>query len=87
MAITMTVLVAGCAATDHGVHAAAIDNFGEANRQTMAAQIIDPKPEYDAPAMTTGTQVAGALARLRADNIKKPERTQTSSSGSGSSTK
>ena len=87
IAILMTVLVAGCAATDGGVRTARQDNWGEANRQTMAAQIIDPSPDYGNVAMTTsGDQVAAALNRYRTGQVKKPERVKTSTIGtSGSS--
>ena len=49
------------------------DNFGEAVRQTMTAQIIDPAPEYDTPfTETSGTQVAGAIERYRTGKVKQP---------------
>jgi hypothetical protein len=49
------------------------DNFGEAVRQTMTAQIIDPAPEYDTPfTETSGTQVAGAIERYRTGTVKQP---------------
>ncbi len=79
IAILMTVFVAGCAAADGGVRTAQKSNWGEANRQTMAAQIIDPAPDYgDAPLLTSGEQVAGAISRFRSDQVKKPERVKTS---------
>jgi len=86
-AALMLVFVAGCASTNGQVLSAKNDNWGEANRQTMAAQVIDPAPVYeDATAPTSGTQVAGAIERVRTDKVKKPERVKTStiqSSGSG----
>ena len=86
IAILMMVFVTGCAATDGGVRTARQDNWGEANRQTMAAQIIDPSPDYGDVAMTTsGDQVATALNRLRTGQVKKPERVKTTNVGSGSS--
>lgn len=87
IAILMTVFIAGCASTDGGVRTARQDNWGEANRQTMAAQIIDPSADYGDVAMTTsGDQVAAALNRYRTDAVKKPERVKTSRSAtSGSS--
>lgn len=76
--LIMTIFVAGCAATGGGGRLAQRDNWGEANRQTMAAQIIDPAPVYDAPMTTSGTQVAGALERYRTGQVKQPERQKTS---------
>jgi type IV pilus biogenesis protein CpaD/CtpE len=55
------------------------DNFGEANRQTYAAQIIDPAPVYDtAVAESSGDHAAQAIDRYRTDKVKKPERINTS---------
>lgn len=49
------------------------DNFGEAYRQTLQAQIIDPAPEYDTPfGQTSGAQVAGAIERYRTGKVKAP---------------
>ena len=83
----IVVFLAGCAAAPGGVSTVKQDNWGEANRQTMAAQIIDPSPDYaGAPMTTAGDQVAGALARYRTGQVKQPERIKTSKSGtSGSS--
>ena len=54
-------------------------SWGEANRQTMAAQIIDPGPQYDtAIPKGTGTTAAAAIERYRTDKVKKPDRSITS---------
>lgn len=55
------------------------DNFGEANRVTMAAQVIDPTPEYDT-AVPEGhaEHAAQAVARYRTDKVKKPDKVRTS---------
>ena len=56
-----------------------VDNFGEANRQTLAAQIIDPNPVYDsAMAESSGDHTAQAIGRYRTDKVKQPDRVQTS---------
>lgn len=63
--------LSGCATP--GALPAGKDNFGESVRQTMAAQIIDPNPEYDTPfTETSGTQVAGAIERYRTGKVKSP---------------
>ncbi|KHK92328.1 hypothetical protein LK12_05750 [Novosphingobium malaysiense] len=60
--------------------------FGEANRQTMMAQIIDPDPQFDGPAESSGVQAQRALEKYTSGSVEKPERvsTQSSTSGSGS---
>jgi hypothetical protein len=87
IAVLMLGSVAGCATSSGQVLSAKQDNWGEANRQTMAAQIIDPAPVYEDPnPATTGSQVAAAIERVRTDQVKKPERIKTSAtatSGSG----
>ncbi|HEX7750948.1 MAG TPA: hypothetical protein VF440_00955 [Novosphingobium sp.] len=64
------------------------DRMGEATRQTLAAQIIDPDPVYDtAVGASSGEHAAQAVTRYRTDKVKKPERLQTSTlSGTGAST-
>lgn len=81
------VLVAGCASAAGPARTTQRDNWGEANRQTMAAQIINPSPDYgDAPMTTSGDHVAAAIDRYRKGQVKKPERVKTSTIGtSGSS--
>lgn len=55
------------------------DNFGEANRQTYAAQVLDPTPQYDAAVPEgQGQHAAAAIERYRTDKVKKPERVTTS---------
>jgi hypothetical protein len=58
------------------------DNFGEANRQTLAAQIIDPQPEYLSPVpVTSGEHAAQAVERYRTDKVKLPDRVKTTDAG------
>jgi len=60
--------------------------FGEANRQTMMAQVIDPDPVYDEPMVSSGAHAAGAVERYRTDTVKQPESvsTTTGTGGGGS---
>ncbi|MFC3174033.1 hypothetical protein ACFOD9_07215 [Novosphingobium bradum] len=63
-----------------------VAGFGEANRQTMMAQVIDPEPAYDSPVPPTSAQhAAQAAARHDADRIKQPERVRSTESPSSSS--
>lgn len=55
--------------------------WGEANRQTFAAQVIDPDPQYDDPIpATTAEHAVDAIDRYRADRVKQPERVSTTES-------
>ncbi|EQB07956.1 hypothetical protein [Novosphingobium lindaniclasticum] len=78
-ALLLALLVTGCATPDGKFYMGGKDNFGEANRQTMAAQIIDPDPRYDTAVPDgNGAHAAAALERYRTDKVKKPERVRTS---------
>ncbi|HSG55026.1 MAG TPA: hypothetical protein VLA45_06185 [Paracoccaceae bacterium] len=68
-------LLAGCAAT-HSASVGEIDpaDFGEANRQTYAAMIINPDPQYSEPMSTSAEHAADAAERYRTDSVKQPER-------------
>ncbi|MBS3927132.1 MAG: hypothetical protein KGZ65_00310 [Sphingomonadales bacterium] len=64
----------GCASTGQTALAGK-DNFGEAYRQTLAAQVINPNPEYDTPfAATDGDVIAQAIERYRTGKTKLPDR-------------
>lgn len=64
--------------------------FGEANRATYAAMVVNPDPQYDTPIpLTSAEHAAQAIERYRTDAVKVPERqttTQSVSGGTGSST-
>lgn len=51
--------------------------FGDANRQTMMAQVIDPDPVYTQPAQTSGAHAADAVERYRTDKVKQPDSVRT----------
>jgi type IV pilus biogenesis protein CpaD/CtpE len=78
--------LAGCTADGTGglVYNTGPDTFGEANRQTMAAQIVDPAPVYEtASAAGSGEHAAQAIERYRTDKVKKPEKLRTSNGIAG----
>jgi len=78
-------LLAGCASYPGLLEAPGDASFGEANRQTMMAQVIDPDPVYDEPLRGNGAQSAAAIERYRTDNVKQPDTISTTegiSSGS-----
>ena len=88
LALIALPLLAGCA---QGMFEGSkpASTFGEANRQTMLAQIVDPDPQYEYldPA-TSGEHAAKAIDRYRNDSVKKPDKVRaasaTGSGGSGS---
>lgn len=51
--------------------------FGEANRQTMMAQVVNPDPEYDTELVTSGDHAAEAIERYRTDSVKQPAKVST----------
>jgi hypothetical protein len=62
-----------------------VTTFGEANRQTMMAQVVDPDPQYDKPMETSAEHTGQAADRYHKDKVKKPERVRsTSATGGGS---
>lgn len=69
--------IAGCTPTDVTI--------GNSVRQTMAAQIVDPDPQYDQPVHTTdAAKTAAAVDRYRTDRVKQPDTISTTEGPSGS---
>jgi hypothetical protein len=80
-AVLLSLLVAGCA-TGPNSRSQIADNFGEANRQTMMAQVIDPTPVYETTVPeSSGEHAAQAVERYRKDQVKKPEKVRTTNAG------
>lgn len=78
-------LLAGCSTTSP-TGMLEDQTLGEAKAATMAAQIVDPAPQYEYldPA-TSGQHAAAAIDRYRKDAVKQPERvSSTSRTGGGS---
>lgn len=72
-----------CATADgKGLSSSKTDMFGEATRQTFAAQIINPNPEYADPVpATSGVQAAAAIERYSTGRVKQPVSQRTSQAG------
>ena len=51
--------------------------FGDANRHTMRAQVIDPDPVYTNAAQSSGAHAADAVERYRTDKVKQPDAIRT----------
>ncbi len=81
-AVAFTALLSACSTDGQSTIASA--SFGEANRQTMMAQVIDPDPQYTETAPPgSGDQAAAAVERYRKGTVKKPDRIRTTNVGSG----
>jgi hypothetical protein len=78
-------LLAGCASVPSVFEEPGDAAFGEANRQTMMAQVIDPDPVYDGPMVTSGDHAADAIDRYRDDAVKEPDSIRTTSGMGGGS--
>lgn len=64
-------LLCGCA-TQSVLQNPGDSTFGEANRQTMMAQVINPDPVYVDPMTTSGEHAADAIERYRNDDVPNP---------------
>jgi hypothetical protein len=75
-------LLSGC---EHGMMGAPQDaaEFGEPNRQTMMAQVVDPDPQYEEPLETSGEHAAQAIERYRTDRVKQPARVRSTQNQGG----
>lgn len=84
VALVCASLLSGCQTGNDGeIRSAAA--FGEASRQTLMAQVVDPDPQYEYldPA-TSGQHAAQAIDRYRNGAVKQPEKvTSTQISGGG----
>jgi len=77
-------LLAGCE-HDFAASGRPASTFGEANRQTMMAQVVDPEPQYDTLVPPTSGEHAGdAVERYRQDKVKRPERVSSTQVSGGS---
>jgi hypothetical protein len=74
--------VAGCASTLPSIYESAGDStFGEANRQTMMAQVVNPEPVYQESMVSSGDHAAYAVERYNNDAVKEPENIRTTNAG------
>ncbi|PKP86347.1 MAG: hypothetical protein CVT78_13795 [Alphaproteobacteria bacterium HGW-Alphaproteobacteria-17] len=72
----LALVAAGCTPTDA--------TFGNAVRQTMAAQVVDPDPQHDGAIPTTeAAKTAAAVKRYRSDTVKQPDSIRTTDTQSG----
>lgn len=81
----LPLLLTGCEHEFAGIVPPQSASFGEANHQTMMAQVVDPDPHYDTLIPPTSAEHADQAAeRYNNDKVKQPERiTSTQTSGGG----
>lgn len=85
LAMALSLLAAGCTSiADKELIGFQDPGFGEANRATYAAMVVNPDPQYDNPIPPTSAEhAAQAIERYRKDQVKKPERIRTTQGISG----
>ena len=83
--LAMAISVSACATVEDQEWIGYQDpGFGEANRATYAAMVVNPDPEYDTPIPATSAEKAAqAIERYRNDQVKQPERISTTETISG----
>ncbi len=81
--MALAIALAGCATPP--LADATASEFGDANRATYAAMIVNPDPHYDAPMTTSGEQAAAAADRVRKGTVKQPDSIRTTSGTGGGS--
>ena len=75
--LALAVTAAACTPTDV--------TFGNAVRTTMAAQVVDPDPQYAEPVPATdAAKSAAAVERYRNDRVKQPDTISTTHGQRGS---
>ena len=80
-----TALIAGCT-TNKLFEQPGDTTYGEANRQTMMAQVIDPDPQYgDLMPAYSGERGATAVEQYRTYGVEDPEGIRTTDVGEGGS--
>ncbi|MGX7927856.1 hypothetical protein ACWPMX_14910 [Tsuneonella sp. HG094] len=78
--LVLAVLLPALAACEHNYPGPAASNFGDANRVTMAAQVVDPDPEYDTlNPPTSAEHAAQAADRYAKGTVKQPKAPSASS--------
>ena len=83
--LAMAISVSACATVEDQEWIGYQDpGFGEANRATYAAMVVNPDPEYNTPIPATSAEKAAqAIERYRNDQVKQPERISTTENVGG----
>lgn len=66
--------LAGCS-TYYSPGAGRLDeaDFGEANRMTFSAMVVDPDPQYDTPMEGNAERAVNGIEDYREGNVEEPE--------------
>ncbi|TNE36550.1 MAG: hypothetical protein EP347_10830 [Alphaproteobacteria bacterium] len=76
--LLLSTALGGCIGHNEPLNA----TFGEAHRNNMAAQIIDPTPSEE-DVVADGNNAAAATERYQTDSVKEPKAPRSSSLSSG----
>ena len=77
--------LAGCA-TYGSPEAGRFDeaDFGEANRMTFSAMVVDPDPQYDGPMEGDAERAVKGIEDYREGNVEEPEEVRSTETSGGS---
>lgn len=79
-AIALSGALSGCFHHDISLQ----DGYGNAVKQNMAAQVVNPAPQYEGPALSSGARGAVAMERYNTDKVEKPAQQRTTTVGASS---
>ncbi len=71
--------LSACASTHNMDGALDPEAFGEANRQTYAAMVVNPEPVYTEEMTASADKAADAVKRYNDDAVKQPDPVSSSS--------
>lgn len=83
LAAAASVLMTGCASYGNTEGAYDPAAFGEANRQSYAAMVVNPEVAYTEDLTGSAEEASDAVERYRNDTVKKPERPSTTAEPDG----
>lgn len=73
--------LSGCSVADKELVGFQDPTWGDANRATFAAQVVNPDPEYDTPIPeTSAVNAVNAIERYNNGQVEQPERITTTES-------
>jgi hypothetical protein len=81
VAAALVLILGGCA-TNAITEQPGDSRFGDANRQTMMAQVINPDPVYSEAGQSSGAHAADAIDRYLTDKVKQPDTIRTTNTNS-----
>ena len=74
LAIAGAALLGGCTVDPKtGELVKPVPELGEASRQTLMAQVVNPDPRYEGPATSNGVQAERAIEAYREGKVEVPQ--------------